>query len=89
MSGVGTAYPFGAPVFTLGFSVFHVTRSLFDEYVLLMFVCPCVLFLLAIVLPVLRYTDSDYPVGIFQLVLPIINVQSFNILFENKKAMSS
>jgi hypothetical protein len=33
-------------------------------------VCPSVLFLLAIVLSVLlRYTDSDYPFGIFKLFL--------------------
>ena len=36
-------------------------------YVLLIVVCPLVLFLLAIVLSVLlRYTDSDYPFGIFK-----------------------
>ena len=35
-------------------------------YVLLIVVCPFVLFLLAIVLSVvLRYTDYDYPFGIF------------------------
>jgi len=85
-SGAGTAYPFGAPAFTFGFNVVRVTRSLFDVCVLLMCACPFVLFLLAIVLSVLlRYTDYDYPVGIFQLFLPIINVQSFNILFENSK----
>ena len=33
-------------------------------YVLYIIVCPFVLFLLAIVLSVLRYTDSDYPFGI-------------------------
>jgi hypothetical protein len=39
---------------------------LFYMYVLLIVVCPFVLFLLAIVLSVLlRYTDSDYPFGIF------------------------
>jgi len=39
-------------------------------YVLLIVVCPFVLFLLAIVLPVLlRYTDSDCPFGIFKLFL--------------------
>jgi hypothetical protein len=34
-----------------------------------MVVCPFVLFLLAIVLSVLRYTDSDYLFGIFNLLL--------------------
>ena len=37
-------------------------------YVLLIIVCPFVLFILVIVLSVLlRYTDSDYPFGIFKL----------------------
>ena len=35
--------------------------------ILLTVVCPCVLFPLAIVLSVLRYTDSDYLFGIFKL----------------------
>ena len=53
------------------FSGVRVTRSL------VLYVCfvdryPFVLFLLAIVLLVLlRYTDSDYPLGIFQLFLSI------------------
>jgi len=39
-------------------------------YVLLIVVCPFVLFLLAIVLSILlRYTDSVYPFGIFKLFL--------------------
>jgi len=39
-------------------------------YVLQIVVCSFVLFLLAIVLSVLpRYTDSDYPLGIFKLFL--------------------
>jgi len=40
-------------------------------YVLLIVVCPFVLFLLAIVLSLLllRYTDSDWPFGIFKLFL--------------------
>ena len=64
----------------------RVTRSLFDVYILLMFLCPCVLFLLFIALSVLhRYTDYDYPVGIIQLFIPIINAQSFNIYFLNSK----
>jgi hypothetical protein len=41
-------------------------------YVLQIVVCPFVLFLLAIVLSVLlRYTDSDYPFGIFKLFIRI------------------
>jgi hypothetical protein len=39
-------------------------------YALKVVVCPFVLFLLAIVLSVfIRYTDSDYPFGIFKLFL--------------------
>jgi hypothetical protein len=84
--GAGTAHPFGSPAFTLGFSVIRVTRSLFDVHVLLMFVCPFVLFLLGIVISVLRrYTNYDFPVGIFQLFLPIIYVQSFNEFILNSK----
>ena len=44
----------------------------FYMYVLQILVCPFVLFLLAIVLSVLlRYTDSDYPFGIFKLFLHV------------------
>jgi hypothetical protein len=40
---------------------------LFFLFVLFIVVCPFVFFLLAIVLSVLlRYTDSDYPFGIFK-----------------------
>ena len=38
-----------------------------DVYVLYFIVCSFVLFLSANVLSVLRYTDSDYPFGIFKL----------------------
>jgi hypothetical protein len=38
-------------------------------YILQIVVCPFVLFILAIVLSVLRYMDSDYPFGIFKLFL--------------------
>jgi len=56
-----TAYPSGAPEFTPGFKwlsscYLKFSRSLF------------VLFLLAIVLSVLRFTASDYPFGIFKLL---------------------
>ena len=50
-------------------------------YVLWIVVCPFVLFLLAIVLSVLlRYADSDYPLGIFNLFLYII-VTTLNLWF--------
>ena len=46
---------------------------LFYIYVLWIVVCPFVLFLLVIVLSVLlRYTDSDYPFGIFKLCIIIV-----------------
>jgi hypothetical protein len=38
-------------------------------YALLIVVCPFVPFLLAIVLSVLHYTDSDWPFGIFKLFI--------------------
>jgi len=50
--------------------VFVLLDLLFYMYVLLIVVCPFVIFLLAIVLSVLlRYTDSDYSFGIFKLFL--------------------
>ena len=63
-SGAGTSYPLGAPEFTHCFSGERVTRSL------VMF-CRSLfdIFLLAIVLFGLRFTDSDYPFGIFKLFL--------------------
>jgi hypothetical protein len=71
-SGAGTAHPSGAPVFTFGFSGVGVTRFLV--------LCVCfadhylsfVLFLLAIVLSVLQFTDSDYPFGIFKLFIQFL-----------------
>jgi hypothetical protein len=63
-SGPGTAYPSGAPAFTLIFSGVHVTRSL---VVCVCFVDRCLsfcTFFFAIVLSVLGFTDSDYPFGI-------------------------
>jgi hypothetical protein len=48
---------------------FVLLDRLFYMYVLLIVVCPFVLFHLAIVLSVLvRYTDSDCPFGIFKLI---------------------
>jgi len=37
--------------------------------------CCLYLFLLAIVLSVLRYTDSDYPFGIFKLFLTFLLIE--------------
>jgi hypothetical protein len=47
-----------------------MNRQSLSRYIV---VCPFVLFLLAIVLSVLRYTDSDCPFGIFKLFLKAIN----------------
>jgi len=71
LSGAGTAYPSGAPGFTLGFwwgscySIFSfICMFCWSLFVLLYF------FLLAFVLSVLlRYTDSDWSFGIFKLIL--------------------
>ena len=63
------AYTSGAPESTPGFQCYSCYSILY-MYVLQIVVCPFVLFLLAIVLSVLlRYTDSDYPFGIFKLFL--------------------
>ena len=81
-----TAYLSGAPEFIPVFSGVHVTRSL---VLYVCFVGHCLsfcTFLLAITLSVLlRYTDSDYPFGIFKLLLhmkihrnQIINISVFS-----------
>ena len=66
--GTGTAYPSGAPVLIRFLVVFVLLDLQFYMYVLQIVACPFVLFPLSIVLSVLlRYTDSDYPFGIFKL----------------------
>jgi len=50
-------------------------------YVLSIVVCPFVLFLLAIVLSVLRFMDSDYPFGIFKVILIIAMLEYIYICF--------
>jgi len=57
----------------MGFSGIRVTRSLVLCVCLVdRCLCPFVLFLLTIVLSVLpRFTDSDYPFGIFKLFLHV------------------
>ena len=71
-SGVGTAYPSGAPEFPPVFSGVRVTPSL---VLYVCFVDRClsfVLFLLDIALSVLlRYTDSGCPFGIFKLLFAL------------------
>ena len=56
------------PSSPLVFSGVRVSRSLIF-CVVYCIVCPFVLFLLTIVSQVLRFTDSDYPFGIFKLFL--------------------
>ena len=60
------------------FSGLCVTRSLILYVCVVDVVCPFVLFLLAIVLSILRFTDYDYPFGIFKLFL-----QTFVSLFRD------
>ena len=55
--------------FLVGFVLFDLQ---FYMYVLSIVVCPFVLFLLAIVLSVLRYTVSDCPFGFFKLYLEVV-----------------
>ena len=68
-SGAGSAYPSGAPEFTLGFSGVRVTRSL-ALYVCCVDRCLsfCTFFFWQLC-SVLRYTVSDCPFGIFKLFL--------------------
>ena len=68
--GAGTAYLSGAPESTPGFKWIRVTRSL----VLCVMYCTSFFdllsfFFLAIVLSVLRFTDSDYPFWYLQNLL--------------------
>ena len=87
-NGTGTAYPSRAPEFTPGFQ-WGLCYSIFSFICVLcrsLFVLLYFFFLLAIVLSVLlRYTDSDYPFGIFKLFLhmkihrnQIINISVFS-----------
>ena len=80
--GAGTVYRSGVPEFTPCFSEVCVTRSL----VLCVMFCrslfvPLSFFLLAIVLSVLRFTDSDYSFGIFKLFLVKICVCAYTSRF--------
>ena len=86
-SGPGIAYTSAAPQITSCFqqclqdSCCSIFSFLCDvQYNV---VCPLVLFLLAIVLPVIRFTDSDYPFGIFQLFLTV-----FDSLLQHRSSRS-
>jgi hypothetical protein len=65
----GAACPSGAHEFTPDFSGVVVARSLVFFVVFLRLLFFFVLFLLIIVLSVLRFTDIDYPFGIFKFFL--------------------
>jgi hypothetical protein len=71
-SRVATGYPSGAPEFTPSFqwgscySIFSFICMFCRSLFVLLY-----LYLFVIVLSVLRYTDSDYPFGIFKLFLKI------------------
>ena len=72
-------FTFGEPQFTPRFSGACVTRSLVLLCsVLQIAVCLFVLFHLAIVLSVLRFTDSEYPFGIFKLFYFLLPVYYFS-----------
>ena len=65
-----SSHPFGAPQFIPVLVGFVLLDLQCYVYALQNVVCPFVLFLLTIVLSaLLRFTDSDYPFGIFKLFL--------------------
>jgi len=78
-SGAGTATLPEHPCSSLVFSGDRVTRSLVlcVMYCRSLFVCPFLPFLLAIVLCVLRFTDSADPFGIFKLFLDMVLWEMF------------
>jgi hypothetical protein len=63
------------------FSWSCATRSLVYVWFYVDVVCPFVLFLLAIVLSILRFTDSDYPFGIFKHFLKVFHFIKKNLQF--------
>ena len=70
---------FSSPRFLVGFVLIDLQ---FYVYILQIVVCPFVLFLLATVLSVLlRFTDSEYPFGIFKLFfLPYYKCKATSII---------
>ena len=90
--GAGSAYPSGAPGFTPGFSGVRFLCS-----VLQIIVCRLVFFLLTIAFFVLlRFTDPDYPFGIFKLFLwhgihiyPAISTFAVQTCYANKYLLYS
>jgi hypothetical protein len=75
ISGAGTVYLSRAPEFTPGFQWCSCYSIISFMYMCCRSFC-FVFFLLAIVLSVLlRFTDSDYPFGIFKFFLSIAKMQ--------------
>ena len=66
------------------YSGVRVTRSLVLCVIFCRSLFLLLLFLLAILLSVLRYMDSDYPFGIFKLFLLNITILGFEILTNQK-----
>ena len=67
--GAGTAYPSGAPEFTPGFS----WGSCYSIFSFMYMFCR----LWFVLLSVLRFTDSDYPFGIFKLLFSYFIISKF------------
>jgi hypothetical protein len=57
-------------------------------YVLEIVACPFVLFILSIVLSVLRFTDPDYPFGIFKLILILLCSTEVSVSIQGNKRSS-
>jgi hypothetical protein len=68
-SGAGTDYHSGAPEVTLSCKCGSCSSILLFFLCSVLQIVVCLFFLLAIVLPVLRFADSDYPFGVFKLFL--------------------
>ena len=66
-------------LFLVGFVLLDFYIDVYDFYFV---VCSFVLFLPAIVLSVLRYTDSDYPFGIFKHFLLQTDLQTIAMYFK-------
>jgi hypothetical protein len=66
-------------LFLVGFVLLDFYIDVYDFYFV---VCSFVLFLSAIVLSVLRYTDSDYPFGIFKHFLLQTDLQTIAMYFK-------
>ena len=73
-----------SPRFLVGFVLLDLW---FYMYVLYIVVCPFVLFLLAIVLSVLRYTDSDCPFGTLIVIILLVStvLSAFNNIFHYER----